>query len=214
MLLTDAPLTKREAAMKEPLPLATVWKELAAYLMGTPDLVLFGSHAVNAYVAEERMSSDVDVLSREPAQAAEEIRRFLSERFAIETGVREPRAGVFRIHEVRQPKNRALVDVHEAREVPPHQMVEGLRVLAPVELAARKAIAMTARAGKDKGLSDQLDLHRLAQAFPALGIDPNAVTERLRSLGAHESAIAGWLEIARQPLEPDDDDKFDWSPDF
>jgi hypothetical protein len=41
--------------MREPLPLATIQDALLEFLRGRDDAVLFGAHAVNAYVEEPRM---------------------------------------------------------------------------------------------------------------------------------------------------------------
>jgi 4-hydroxy-tetrahydrodipicolinate reductase len=48
--------------MREPLPLATIHDAVLEYLRGRDDAVLFGSHAVNAYVTEARMTQDVDIV--------------------------------------------------------------------------------------------------------------------------------------------------------
>jgi hypothetical protein len=79
-------------------------------------------------------------------------------------------------------------------------------VIEPADLAAMKAISMTARAGQEKGLSDRLDLHRLLRSFPDLRFDEGVVAERMRALGASEPALAAWREVVARPLAPDDDE--------
>ncbi len=46
----DGSLTFREFIMREPLPLATIHDAVLEFLRGRTDAVLFGAHAVNAYV--------------------------------------------------------------------------------------------------------------------------------------------------------------------
>jgi hypothetical protein len=79
-------------------------------------------------------------------------------------------------------------------------------VIEPIDLAAIKAISMTARSGQEKGLSDRLDLHRLLRAFPELRVDEGSVAERMRALGASEPAFAAWREVAARPLASGEDD--------
>jgi len=49
-------LTFHEFAMNEPLPLAILQDAVLDFLRGRDDAVVFGAQAVNAYVAEPRMS--------------------------------------------------------------------------------------------------------------------------------------------------------------
>ena len=58
------------------------------FLRGRTDAVLFGAHAVNAYVDEARMTQDVDILSPRAAELAEELRAHLSQRFQIAVRIR------------------------------------------------------------------------------------------------------------------------------
>lgn len=52
--------------------------------------------------------------------------------------------------------------------LPPFRRVENIRVIEPAELAALKAIAIAiaARSGHEKALSDRLDPHRLLPSVP------------------------------------------------
>jgi hypothetical protein len=81
-------LTFREFAMRETLPLAMIHDAVLQFLSGRTDAVLFGAHAVNAYVDDARMSQDVDILSPRAEEFAEELRTNLSQRFQIEVRVR------------------------------------------------------------------------------------------------------------------------------
>src|SRR5688572_20602852 len=56
VLLSDAPLTLREYMSREEIPLATIFREVFAFIEGRDDVVVFGAHAVNAYAQPERMT--------------------------------------------------------------------------------------------------------------------------------------------------------------
>src|SRR5215212_2736396 len=108
----DGPLTLREFAMREPLPLAKIHDEILQFLRHRDDAVLFGAQAVNAYVDEPRMTQDVDILSTRARELAEELRDHLAKKFTIATRVRSVAHDQgFRIYQLRQPKNRHLADV-------------------------------------------------------------------------------------------------------
>jgi hypothetical protein len=110
----DGSLTFREFMMREPLPLATIHDAVLEFLRARTDAVLFGAHAVNAYVEESRMTQDVDVLSPRAAELAEELRRHLAEKFQIAVRILTVADGKgHRLYQIRKPKNRHLVDVHE-----------------------------------------------------------------------------------------------------
>ena len=70
-------LTFREFAMREALPLATIHSAVLEFLQGREDAVLFGAHAVNAYVHEARMTQDVDILALRGQEFTEELRAYL-----------------------------------------------------------------------------------------------------------------------------------------
>src|SRR5437660_6655663 len=108
----DGSLTFREFVMGEPLPLATIHDAVLEFLRNRDDAVLFGAQAVNAYVDESRMTQDVDILSTRAAELAEELRAHLNKTFHIAVRVRVVAEGKgFRIFQLREPKNRHLVDV-------------------------------------------------------------------------------------------------------
>src|SRR5437667_12426786 len=95
----DGSLTFREFAMREPHPLAIIHDAVLEFLRGRKDAVLYGAQAVNAYVAESRMTQDVDIASPRAAELAEELRAFLRERFRIAARVREAKGGIgYRIY--------------------------------------------------------------------------------------------------------------------
>lgn len=118
--------------MKEPLPLAKVQDAVLEFLRHRDDAALFGAQAVNAYVDEPRMTQDVDILSTRAAELAEEIGIHLSNEFHIAVRIRVVADGKgFRVFQLRQPKNRYLVDVRQVDVLPPNQMIADIRVPMP-----------------------------------------------------------------------------------
>ena len=93
-------------------------------------------------------------------------------------------------------------------ELPAFRVVDGVQVAVPLELAAMKVMAIAKRAAQPKGDTDRADLRRLLLAFPELREPQGAVLERLRARGAEDRALALWHELAREPLEPDDEDSY------
>lgn len=189
----------------EPVPLASIFREILLLLATREDAVVFGAHAVNAYCEPERMTADIDLLCTDAARLAEDVRARLSERFRIAVRVREVVPGGFRVYQIRKPKNRRLVDVRQAAELPPFRELDRVRVVEPAELVAMKAIAVAARKGQEKGLSDRLDLHRLLRAFPDLRSEDGPIPARLAALGADAAALAAWRDVVRTPLDADPD---------
>src|SRR5262245_54444231 len=163
----DGALSFREFAMREPLPLATIHDAVLEFLRGRDDAVLFGAQAVNAYVSEPRMTQDVDVASTRAEELAEELRKYLNQRFHIAVRVREVRGGIgYRVYQVRKPENRHLVDVRPVEALPPAQRVRKVLVAEPSELIANKVCSMVGRQHKAKGIIDKADLYRLLLTFP------------------------------------------------
>jgi hypothetical protein len=193
----------------EQVPLAAIFREVLAHLATRTDCVVFGAHAVNAYCEPERMTADIDVLSTDASGLAEDLRALISERFRIATRVREVVVGGLRVYQLRKPKNRRLVDIRQVSQLPPFREIGRIRVVDPAELVVMKAIAIAARKGKEKGLSDRLDLHRLLRAFPDLREEIGPVPSRLAALGADAAALTAWREVVRTPLDIDDDDRDD-----
>jgi len=174
-------------------------------LRGRTDTVLFGAQAVNAYVDEARMTQDVDILAPRAADLAEELRVYLSNRFKI--AVRTVAGGLGqRLSQVRKPKNRHLVDVRSVDQLPPHQVVEQVPVITPAELVSQKVLSAASRPNTAKGLTDLADIRRLLLTFPRLKAIAGPVTQRLRELGASETAVKVWQEIVAQEIVAEDDD--------
>jgi hypothetical protein len=205
----DGPLTFREFAMREPLPLGTIHDAVLEFLRGRTDAVLFGAQAVNAYVDEARMTQDVDILSTRAAELAEELRAHLADRFHIAARIRAVAGGKgYRIFQLRQPKNRHLVDVRQVAEFPPTQIVAEVLVLVPEELVAQKILSYSRRNAQPKGDTDRRDLKVLLLTYPHLKANTGPVLDRLHAAGAAPQAIEEWHRLVAseiQPEEPDDE---------
>jgi hypothetical protein len=203
----DGALGFREFAMREPLPLATIHGAVLEFLRGRRDVVLFGAQAVNAYVEQARMTQDVDLLSASAADLAEELRAFLAQRFKIAVRTRAVKQGAgYRLYQVRKPKNRHLVDVRAVGSLPAHRTIKRVQVATPIELIVQKVVSLASRRKTPKGMTDLADLRRLLLAFPDLKVGQGPVTERLRAVGAGETALGLWRTIAAEEILPEDED--------
>lgn len=190
----------------EELPLSEVFREVFVFLTERSDAVLVGAHAVNSYAAVERMTQDVDVLTTDARLLAEAIRQRLAGRFHIAVRVQEVEPGVgYRVYQLRDVRNRHLVDIRHTSTLPPHIVVDGVRVVELVELIAMKVTSMVSRRGREKGLSDRLDLHRLLNAFPALRAADGDVAARLMLRG-EEAMLPAWREVVTEQIEADPED--------
>lgn len=210
--LNAGALTFREWAMKEPLPLATIHGAVLDFLRGRDDVVLFGAHAVNAYVDEPRMTQDVDVMSTRAVELAEELCEYLNQRFHIAVRTRKVREGLgYRLYQVREEGDRHLADIRPVEKLPPHQQVEDVQTINPVELIAGKVVAYHQRRNKPKSFTDRRDLAMLLLTFPELKRDPGPVSEQLKDSGAEAAILAIWKEIVESKIEPQDEEsEFDY----
>ncbi len=203
----DGSLTFREFAMREPVPLATIHDAVLQFLRGRTDAVLFGAHAVNAYVDESRMTQEVDILSPRGAELAEELRAHLSGRFQIAVRIRTVADGIgHRLYQLRKPKNRHLVDVRSVKTLPPHQVVDNVLVISPVDLICQKVVCMVSRSKSAKGPTDLTDVRRLLLTFPDLKSLDGEVANGLRSLGAPDVVLEAWRDVVELEIEAEDDD--------
>jgi hypothetical protein len=207
----DGSLTFREFATREPYPLAMVHDAVLDFMRGRDDVVLCGSQAINAYIDDARMTQDVDILSTRAADLALEVRDFLSQQFEMRLRTGPARVGSgFRIYQVRQPKNRHLVDVRSVSQLPPCQHVQGVRVIMPSELIASKVLCMLNRRGPKKHI-DMADLFRMLLAFPELKVERGQVAECLRAIRTSHAVMTAWKDlVAREILPEGEDDKFLW----
>jgi hypothetical protein len=194
-------LTFEEFAMREQVPLATIHNAVLEFLRGRTDAVLFGAQAVNAYVAEPRMSQDIDLVSTRAAELAEELREHLSEQFHIAIRLREIGSGKgYRLFQIQQPRNRHLVDLRRVESLPHAERIEDVLVTSPPDLIAQKVISYHARRGQPKAGTDWRDLAMLLLAFPELKKEEGAVSQALRSMDAKAEVTKTWRELVAQEI--------------
>lgn len=192
--------------MREPLPLAQIQEAVLEFLQGREDVALFGAQAVNAYVAEPRMTQDVDLLSIRAKELAEELREYLSDRFHIAVRVREIADGKgFRIYQTRKEGNRHLVDLRLVAELPETEKIENVLVLSPAELIASKVVSYHSRKGKPKAGTDWRDLAMLLLKFPELKTEIGEVSKILRERGANLEILEIWREMVVMEIQSEDE---------
>ena len=208
MLLFDGPLTFQEYMTRESIPLARVFGEVLRWLAKRRDAVLFGAQAVNAYCEPPRMTEDVDLLSTNAAQLAEELCAHLARKLHIAARVREVVPGGFRVFQVRKPKNRHLVDVRQVSALPAQRRIRDVQVATPAVLAAMKVQSIAARRNQPKGDTDRADLRRLLLRHSKLKVEHGEIYALLESSAADERTFAVWRETVRAPIEPDQDDRY------
>ena len=194
--------------MREPVPLASIHEAVLEFLRGRDDAVLFGAQAVNAYVAEPRMSQDIDLVSTRAGDLAEEIREYLSELFHLAVRVRAIGDGKgYRIFQIQKPRNRHLVDLRTVKSLPHARRIEDVLVTSPPELIAQKVIAYHGRRGQPKAGTDWRDLAMLLLTFPELKQSKGAVGEVLKSIDANEEVLRTWDELVEQEFTTPDDER-------
>ena len=198
--------------MSEPLPLATVHGAILDFLRGRADVVVFGATAVNAYVAESRMTQDIDLLSPRASELAEEMRQYLSDHFHIAIRIREVVKGKgYRLFQVQKSGNRHLVDLRAVDTLPSSERISDILVISPPELIARKVLSYHRRKGQPKAGTDWRDLAMLLLTFPDLKIISGTVSSVLDSLHATPDEKKTWVELVNQEINlPDEDSEFDY----
>lgn len=202
-------LSFQEFIMGETLPLSTVHNAVLEFLKGRNDVVVFGAQAVNAYVAERRLTQDVDLQSTRASELAEELRSYLHERFQIAVRIREVSGGMgFRLYQLQEPANRHLADVRSVATLPPARRISGIPVMAPVDLIASKVISHEMRRGRPKSGTDWRDLAMLLLAFPELKQEHGPVWETLERMQAGPGAIEFWRQLVSEEIRPEDDDAY------
>lgn len=194
-MLNAGTLTFREFALREQLPLAAIHDAVFEFLRGREDAVLFGAQAVNAYVAEPRMSQEIDLVSTRAAELAEELRERLSECFHIAIRVRAIGDGKgFRLFQIQKPHNRHLVDLRTVESLPDSVRIEDVLVTSPPDLIAQKVISYHGRRGQPKAGTDWRDLAMLLLTFPELKKEQSEVSRVLISLNANEEVTETWRD--------------------
>jgi hypothetical protein len=205
-MINAGTLTFQEFAMREQLPLATIHDAVLEFLRGRDDVIVFGAQAVNAYVSEPRMSQDIDLLTTRADELAEELRRYLSDRFSIAVRVITIGAGKgYRLFQIQKPRNRHLVDVRNTESLPHAERIEDVLVISPPELIAHKVISYHARRGQPKSGTDWRDLAMLLLTFPELKKEEGAVSEALASIAAKDEVMQTWRELVAQEINEADE---------
>lgn len=209
-MLNAGVLTFKEFAMREPLPLATIHQSVLEFLRGRDDVVVFGATAVNAYVAEPRMTQDIDLMSLRAAELAEELREYLSAHFHITVRVCIVAEGKgYRLFQIQKSGNRHLVDIRPVTSLPAAQRIADILVISPPELIARKVVSYHSRRGNPKAFSDMRDLAMLFLAFPELKTEAGVVRATLDAIGVNEDLVKTWRELVAQEITTsDDEDEF------
>jgi len=205
-MLTADVISFREFAMHEPLPLSTIQTAVLEFLQGRDDAVLFGAQAVNAYVDESRATQDVDIMSADAAELADELREYLSERFHIAVRVREIAGKGFRVYQTRKEGNRHLVDIRLQEPMPETNVIENVRVLTPAELIVSKVLSYDSRRGKPKSGTDWRDAAVLLRQFPHYKVADGEISQRLLDKDASATAMKSWQQLVEQDLTEDEDD--------
>ena len=208
----DGPLSFYEFATREPHPLAIIQTAVLKFLRRRNDVALCGSQAVNAYVAETRLTEDVDVLALHAAQLAQELRVFLKGKFRMAIRVGELRNRLeFRVYQARRPKPRYLVDIRPIAELPPTKWVSQVQIVSPAEVIAGKVIVLHHRKQTPKSGTDWRDLALMLLTFPKLRADPGPVRDRLLHHGIGTEILDTWNQILERKISAGgEDDKFFW----
>ena len=182
--------------MAEPLPLAIIQQAVMDFLQERDDAVMFGAQAVNAYVAQPRMTQNVDLLSTRAEMLAQELQNHLKERFYIAVRIRKVAQGKgYRLFQIQKPHNRHLVDIRNVESLPPAQYIAGILVMTPAELIASKVKAYLSRKGQPKSGTDWRDLALLLLKFPNLKSDQGLVADSLQKDGVEAAVLATWKEL-------------------
>ena len=204
-------LAFREYASKEPLPLSKIQQAVLDFLRDREDVVVFGAHAVNAYVGAPRMTQDIDLLALNAPELAEALCEYLHSRFYIAVRIRRVAQGQgLRLYQVKEGGKRYLVDIRTVEHLPPSRGVAQVLIPEPATLIAQKVIAYQRRRGKPKAGTDWRDIALLLLSFPDLKQKDGLVLEQLSASQASPEAVVLWHEIVATTIEPDEEDEEFW----
>jgi len=195
---------------REKFPRDMILNAVRDFLRGREDAVVFGGHAVNAYVKEQRATQEVDLLSTRAAKLATELRDYLNRRFRLFLLIRRlNKSEGRRIYQATQSGNHFLVDLRPVSKLPAARRISQVLFMEPAELIASKVIAYHQRRDKPKAKIDRRDLTMLLLTFPEFKRDGGLVVERLQAVGADQAVCDLWKELVAQEIKPaEDDDKF------
>ncbi len=200
-------LTFQEFMAHETLPLSTIQTAVLEFLQGRKDVVLFGSQAVNAYVAEPRMTQEVDILSNHAEEISEELCSRLDELFRIAVRVRKIGDRGFRIYQTRKEGNRHLVDIRMVDELPNSETIENIKILSPAELIASKVVSYQSGRGQPKAGTDWRDLALLLLEFPTLKTEVGEVSAILKRRESEKTVFDFWRKTVCQDLKIETEDE-------
>ena len=211
LTLHNYPVSFREMARREELPLALVFQEIRDAIVNRTDVVLFGAHAVNAYCEPDRATQDVDVMSTNAAALAQELRDRIGGKFHAAVRIRVIEEGrAYVVYQLRKgEKNRKLVDVRQEDVLPGVFVDHGVQVVEPATLIAMKVASMVERASRPKGMTDAADTYRLLTVFPELKERGGSVEAQLARMGASRLIIDAWYDLVKAPTPIDVEDE-DW----
>jgi hypothetical protein len=191
--MQDAPLTLREYAMSTTVTLADIFRRVFDLLRRHSNAVVFGGQAVNMYVAEPRMTRDVDVMSTNAEALAAEILDTLRHDFHIAVRLRRAGKGL-RIYQATPSDKRPLIDIRPVDGFPSIQVKGGVQIVDAPDLVAMKIVSYADRRNSAKGHTDRRDLIELLKTFPLLRTS-NVVEQLLTRWRAPEKALHAWEEI-------------------
>ena len=124
-----------------------------------------------------------------------------------ERGMRRFLAGTrARVHAPEQDAHRHLADVRPVEVLPNCQRMEGVLVVAPVDLLVAKVLSIVGRTKTAKSLIDRADAHRLPLQFPDLKSETGPVASGLRAAGASAEALATWKQLVAEEIVPEAED--------
>jgi hypothetical protein len=200
-------LTAAEYHMRETLPIFLIQEAIFEFCRGQPDIAIYGAQAVNLYVANARMTQDVDILCVNPAAVAAAMARRLGEVFQVAIRVREFRPGLaYRIFQLRAEGNRHLADARLA-EFPLTDVVEqdGIRYVGLALLTALKVTALVKRKLAPKGATDLADVRRILLGHPELRQDEGDVARAIRLVGGADPELRQWHTLLAEPAVSDEE---------
>jgi hypothetical protein len=196
------PQPLQELKAQEIFPATTIHKAVLEFLRGRDDVVVFGAHAINAYVKEQRPTQEIDLLSTRTAKLATELRDYLNRKFRIFLLIRKLNKGNGRriYQAMKSGDNHFLVDIRPVAKLPLAKNISQVPFLEPAELVANKLIAYHHRHEKPKADTDWRDIGMLLLTFPELKRETGLVAERLQTAGAKEAVFAVWKKLVAQEI--------------
>lgn len=199
-MLKKRPQPLQELKATEEFPAATIHKAVLEFLRDRDDAVVFGGHAVNAYVKEQRPTAAIDLLSTHTAKLATELRDYLNRKFRIFLLIRKlNRGNGRRIYQaMKSGDNYFLVDIRPVAKLPATKKLSQVPYMEPAELVANKLIAFQQRRDQMKADTDWRDLAQLLLTFPELKSEGDAVRERLQAAGAEGTVLEEWKKLVTQ----------------